>query len=284
MWDNRDSLKAVVLIGLAVTTAMQAAARAEVAPCNPSTVAYWRFDGDYTDSCGSIDGTPVGSASIATSNCAPLSGNSGCLVLTGSPSRVDLPAPFNPTHTGTLSAGTIEAWVYFEGTDQGDCCACIFDHGVAAISTDLQLEVRPHTGGGYDSQLDAANIAYPVFLLPGFTPNTWHHLAWTWDATTVTSYMDGVVVGTAAGPLSVSFTGNEAAIGSGNQELSYWVGRLDEIRLSNRVLAPCEFLAHLPTCPTLSEWGLIAMAALMLLAGGVVIARRRAGQGITSYE
>ena len=28
--------------------------------------------------------------------------------------------------------------------------------------------------------------------------------------------------------------------------------------------------------PTLSEWGMVAMAALMLSAGGVVIARRRA--------
>jgi len=39
------------------------------------------------------------------------------------------------------------------------------------------------------------------------------------------------------------------------------------------------------TCiPALSEWGMMAMAALVLSAGGVVIARRRAGQGITSYE
>jgi len=36
--------------------------------------------------------------------------------------------------------------------------------------------------------------------------------------------------------------------------------------------------------PTLSEWGMIAMAVLVLSAGGVVIARRRAGRGITSYE
>jgi len=167
MCDNRDSLKPVVLIGLAVTTVMQVAARAEVAPCNPSTVAYWRFDGGYTDSCGSIHGTPVGSASIATSNCAPLSGNSGCLVLNGPPSRVDLPAPFNPTHTGTLSAGTIEAWVYFEGIDPGDCCnaAAIFNHGVAALSTDLNVVVRAHAGGGYDSAFSALGRTDPDLFL-----------------------------------------------------------------------------------------------------------------------
>ncbi len=78
----------------------------------------------------------------------------------------------------------------------------------------------------------------------------------------------------------MSFTGNEAEIGSDDQEFGYWVGRLDEIRLSNRVLEPCEFLAHLPTCPTLSEWGMIAMAGLVLLAGGVVIRRRQQALGI----
>ena len=36
--------------------------------------------------------------------------------------------------------------------------------------------------------------------------------------------------------------------------------------------------------PTLSDWGMMAMAALLLSAGGVVIARRRAGRGRTSYE
>jgi len=36
--------------------------------------------------------------------------------------------------------------------------------------------------------------------------------------------------------------------------------------------------------PTLSEWGMITMAGLMLSAGGVVIVRRRAGRGITNYE
>jgi len=187
---------------------------------------------------------------------------------------VDLPAPFNPTHTGTLSAGTIEAWVYFEGP-QGDNGGSIFNHGVAAISTDLEPGVFPHTGGGYDSALVAENIVYSSFLLPGFDLNTWHHLAWTWDATTVTSYMDGVIVGTAAGPVSVSFTGNEAEIGSDDQEIGYWVGRLDEIRLSNRVLLPCEFLLQSPQCPTLSELGLMVMAGLVAAAGGSILHKRR---------
>ena len=275
MYENKTFAKvAGITIAGAVLLGVQVVAQAQVAPCTTATIAYWRFDGGYTDSCGSIDGTPVGSASIATSNCAPLPGNSGCLVLNGSPSRVDLPAPFNPTHTGVLSAGTIEAWVYFEGTNEGGG-GIIFNHGIAALFTDLQLQVEPHTGGGYDSQLDTAKRAHPFFFLPGFTLNTWHHLAWTWDATAVTSYMDGVVVGAAAGPVSVAFTGNESEIGSDDQEFGYWVGRLDEIRLSNRVLAPCEFLAHLPTCPTVSEWGLLAMGLLTVAAGAVVVMRRR---------
>lgn len=276
MYENKSFTDvAAIAIAGAVFFGVQVDAHAAVAPCNPSTVAYWRFDGGYTDSCGSIDGTPVGSASIATSNCAPLSGNSGCLVLTGNPSRVDLPAPFNPTHTGALPAGTIEAWVYFEGNNEPTGVGAIFNHGIAALFTDLWIAVRPHAGGGYESGFNVTYRFFPDFLLPGFTLDTWHHLAWTWDATAVTYYMDGVVVGTAAGPLSVSFDGNEAEIGSDDQDSGYWVGRLDEIRLSNRVLLPCEFLLQSPQCPTLSEWGMMAMGGLVLLAGGVVIRRRR---------
>jgi len=239
--------------------------------CTASTVAFWRFDGDYTDSCGNIDGTPVGAASIAMAGCAPLLGNSGCLVLTGSPSRVDLPAPFNPTYTGALSAGTIEAWVYFEGNKEGN--GVIFNHGVAATSTDLSPGIQPHPGGGYDSRFHAASTPYPVFLLPGFTLNTWHHLAWTWNTTTVTWYLDGLAIGTVAGPLSVSFTGNEAEIGSDDQEVGYWVGRLDAIRLSNQVLTPSEFLLT-PKVPSFSHWGLAVISVLILVAGAAVFCRR----------
>lgn len=275
MYENKSFTDvAAIAIAGAVFIGVQVDAHAEVAPCNPSTVAYWRFDGGYTDSCGSIHGTMVGSASIATSNCAPVPGSSGCLVLNGSPSRVDLPAPFNPTHTSTLSAGTVEAWVFFEGTNEGDGSGAIFNHGIPALFTDMFIAVRPHAGGGYDSEFQQTGGVIARSFLPGFTLNTWHHLAWTWDATAVTYYMDGVVVGTAAGPVSVSFTGNEAEIGSDDQETFYWVGRLDEIRLSNRVLLPCEFLFQSPQCPTLSEWGMMATAGLMVLAGVVVLSKR----------
>lgn len=249
-------------------------AYAEIAPCNSATVAYWRFDGDYTDSCGTIDGTPAGSPSIDTSNCAPLSGNSGCLVLIGSPSRLDLPAPFNPTHTGPLPTGTFEVWVYFDWTGTGDYTGVILNHGVAASSTDLNVAVRAHDGGGYSAAFSAALVTYPDVPLPGFAPTTWHHLAWTWDGTTITTYLDGDEVGSQAGSTSVSFTGNEAEIGSDDQEVAYWVGRLDETRLSDRVLAPSEFLLS-TTIPTVSEWGLATMVLVLLAAGTVVFTRRR---------
>ena len=240
-------LRGVSVVLFACTLHDQAVA--EGTACNPSTVAYWRFDGDFTDSCGALNGTPAGSASIDSSNIAPLPGNGGCLVLNGAPSRVDLPAPF-ASFIGALSEGTIEAWVYLEGPEGG----AIFNHGIAARFTDLSIVVHLVPSGGYGSLLSSPGITRPQVPLPGFTLQSWHHLAWTWDAATITHYMDGAVLDTESSALSIPFTGNEAEIGSDDQETDYWVGRLDEIRLSNRALSPSEFLINTdPTITTLFE-------------------------------
>jgi len=166
-----------VFVGLAPLIALALApGRVHAACVDGSTVAYWRFDGDYTDSCGSLDGTPVGAASIVSSNCSPLPGSSGCLALGGAPDRVDLPAPFSPV-TGTLSEGTAEAWVYLESEGGG----CIFNHGIAALFTDVQLSVFhasltpavPETEG-YVARLHTSALTDTQRVPPASTVAPWH--------------------------------------------------------------------------------------------------------------
>ena len=213
----------ILVVGLVVgVMAATPSAYAQVAPCNASTVAYWRFDGDLTDSCGEADGTAVPTATTDSSNVVPLAGNVGCLSLNGNPSRVDLP----PNFSGTLSEGTIEAWVYLASDQQER--GVIFNHGTAALHTDLCIEVRPGPSEGYVSLLHRQGVSPPYIPLPGFAPQSWHHLAWTWDGATITHYMDGVVLAAESSSMSVAFTGNEAEIGSDDQEVAYWNGRLDE--------------------------------------------------------
>lgn len=210
------------------------------ADCNSDTVAHWQFSGDYTDTCGPFDGTPVGNASINSAGLAPLLNNTGCLVLNGGPSRVDLTAPFS-TSVETLASGSIEAWVMLEEATPGESYV-IFNHGVAAVTTDLLVGMTISPEGAFDATICQTSIACPTVPLPGFSLNTWHHMAWTWSPSLINVYLDGDLMGSLGVNLSVSFAGNEAEIGSDDQESGYWVGRLDEIRISRVALSPSEFL------------------------------------------
>ncbi|MCB9855372.1 MAG: thrombospondin type 3 repeat-containing protein [Phycisphaerales bacterium] len=208
--------------------------------CNPNTVAHWRFNGDYSDSCGPFDGTPVGSASISPTDPAPLLNNSGCLLLDGDPSRVDLAAPFSNS-VETLASGTIEAWVKLEEATPGESYV-IFNHGVAALTTDLLVGITVSSQGAFDSTICQTNIACPTVPMPSFSLHNWHHMAWTWSPSLINFYLDGALIGSSNVNLSVSFAGNEAEIGSDDQEFGYWIGKLDEIRISRVALSPSDLL------------------------------------------
>lgn len=245
---------------------------AQVVSCSDSTVAFWSFDDDFTDACGGVDGVPVGTAEIAVSGCAPISGNSGCLSLSGGPSRVDLSAPFNPTYTSTLSAGTIEAWVYFDGNYEGH--GTIFNHGTAFTYTDLNVGVAAFDGE-YSSQISVPFQTYPLFPVPQFAADRWHHFAWTWDDLCIKTYLDGQLVVVENRGISIPFDGNEAEIGSDDQEVSYWVGKIDALRLSNEVLEPNQFLVG-QTVPLASGQTVLVMAALLVISAVMVIRNKQA--------
>jgi len=184
--------------------------------CGPNTVAYWPFNDDYADTCGPFDGTPVGSASISPTDLPPFFGNTGCLVLDGGPSRVDLPAPFS-TSVETLNSGTIEAWVKLEEAIPGESYV-IFNHGVAALTTDLLVGMTVSPEGSIDATICETSIDCPTVPLPGFSSGAWHHMAWTWSPSQIDVYLDGELMGSLGETLSVTFAGNEAAIGSDDQE------------------------------------------------------------------
>ncbi|MBD3182286.1 hypothetical protein GF312_08340 [Candidatus Poribacteria bacterium] len=75
---------------------------------------------------------------------------------------------------------------------------------------------------------------------PGIADNEWHHLAGTWDGTTINLYIDGELVksGGCAGELKES---NESLhIGSRLGGERYLTGTVDEVRIYNRSLSQDE--------------------------------------------
>ena len=111
----------------------------------------------------------------------------------------------------------------------------------------------------------------------------WHHIAGTYDGTTMHMYVDGVLQASnsalPAGPID-NCPGGTLRFGLWWQNFpDRWVGDMDEMYIYNRALTPTEVtqLFNAPNAnivPTLSEWGLIIFALLILCIGGVALRRR----------
>ena len=79
----------------------------------------------------------------------------------------------------------------------------------------------------------------------------------------------------------MQYSSGSGAIGHTNSNTTfpdYLNGSIDEVRVYSRVLNTDEIhelYAPEPPVPTVSEWGLIVMAVLVLTAGTLVFLRRR---------
>lgn len=207
------------------------------ANCGSTTVSHWQFNRSFADSCGSLDGIPVGSANIGTTGFAPLTNNFGCLLLTGGPSRVDLPLPFPEV----FPEGTIEAWVWMDDIVAEEGGAAIFNNGSPGTSTNLSFGVESLGLNQFGAYVAGSEFQIGV-PMANFQLGQWHHMACTWDGQFIAFYLDNQLIASNPSSTTFSFGGNEAEIGSDDQETGYWIGRLDEIRISRAALDPQDFL------------------------------------------
>ncbi len=212
-----------------------------ITTCRPDTVALWAMDQGVLETCGhtSLDGTAQGSAAVSQATPRINSLSSYALRLTGPPARVNFPASLA---SSPLPAGTLEAWVMPEGNDPAQTGGVLFNYGSPGTHTDLQAAILPpaFNGGPFRSLLWIDSGGATPVEMPGLTINAWHHLAWTWNGTLHEFYVDGTRVAAIPSTHTPLFTGTEAELGSDDEETAYFVGRLADVRLCNRVLAPQE--------------------------------------------
>jgi len=107
----------------------------------------------------------------------------------------------------------------------------------------FQLELSP-----FRFQLtDVTGVAH--LIGPGVepSPGVWHHIAGTWDGTTMRLYLDGIQL--ASGPFSgvIGYDANPVLIGGeddgrGIPGCCLFQGKIDEVRISDTALKPLDFL------------------------------------------
>ena len=135
---------------------------------------------------------------------------------------------------------TIEAWVKFNDlvNEQEIISKSTSSNGLELIIYNRQLAVFA-MGGGLDRHVD-----YPTSNL---VANRWYHVAATHNGanSTLTLYLNGVVVGTAQTPTGMTNSADPLHLGKWNDPYSnrYFKGSLDEVRIWNIQLTQTQIQA-----------------------------------------
>ena len=206
-------------------------------PPTASLVAAYSFNEGTGTTVADASGTGnVGT--IGTATWSTLGKNGSALSFNGTTARVTVPDSPTLRLTGAM---TLEAWVFptavtsiwrdviFKGED---------NYYLMATATNLS---RPVAGGIFSGSYGEA---FGTSALPA---NTWTHLAATYDGATLRLYVNGVQVGSKAQTGTLATSSNPLNIGGDTFYNQYFDGRIDDIRIYNRALAPTEIQTDMNT-------------------------------------
>ncbi|MCB1195504.1 LamG domain-containing protein [bacterium] len=210
--------KGILLLAVIAVFAVPAISKA-------STLAYWRFENDLTDSSG--NGNNLSSGSLTYSG------------------------DTHPSAAGNTSASL--GWAYTSSymTPQNDFTVeFYFKTGAfGALAGNLGNSFGPkgwsvwvNSNGSIDITFARTGISSTLPLTGSYNDNEWHHFALTISGTNyVTGYVDGVIKG------QIQSVYAETLFGTYLGSLPNWtgyVGYLDEVRISSGVLDSSEFLIN----------------------------------------
>lgn len=237
---------------------------------NADEIGYWRFEE------GTAAGTAVGVDSIldfsAFANHGTPSGDPvynssvavGTIPLTGAANLLGLDfdgtgdTVLIPTDAALNSAApfTVEFWMNSSDATTGQKLLVDKSHGFGD-STGWFFQTNGVGRVGFG--LGSAGSFNGIESISNIFDGQWHHLAGTYDGSTVELFVDGVSQDT----ISVgAFSNNnrDIRIGSARNNGRFFNGQIDELRVSNSVLSPSQFLSvPEPTSAVVLMFGVIGL-------------------------
>ncbi|MBK6834173.1 MAG: laminin G domain-containing protein [Bacteroidetes bacterium] len=177
-------------------------------------------------------------------------GNSSALDFDGVDDKVTTPIIFNST---TYANWTIECWAKsptgpssalgFDGPMYGDNAGIIWHHGSGSFQ-----------GAG---TVQAADLNYFSVSFGTLAPNTWYHLAVTYDGTLLKAYKNGNLMNTTTTSGGMANGAFPLVIGKHPTQGHHWQGTIDNPRVWT-VARTCEQISETMNNVVISETGLLA--------------------------
>lgn len=196
---------------------------------------FYPFAGNANDEWGSNHGTVDGADLTSDRKGNP---NSAYEFNDGDEDKIVL-----ATHLPDSTQLSISIWVYY--TRVSNQVAVVICDEDSEPGNNFRLDVR-NTGVGIVANKSGGLVNMPNGnAAPGLTlQNGWHHIVWTMGQTESKIYVDGVLAGTVSKSGSnVGYHYGHAVIGveyDGVSSVNPFDGKLDDIRIYNRVLTPGE--------------------------------------------
>ena len=196
-------------------------------------MADWRFD----DGSGVTAADSSGNGNLGTLLNGPswVTGiTNGGLSFDGVNDAVEVandPA-LNPANALTLSA-----WVNTNNLSSTQMLVAKYKSGL------IQYFIRIQSSGRLRFSLNAGGAVTDLNSNAIITVNAWHHIAGTYDGTQMRLYIDGVLDAFASKSGSMTDNGSNFNIGRHENNVMFFAGLLDEVRIYNRALGDTEVLA-----------------------------------------
>ncbi|MBK8465326.1 MAG: fibronectin type III domain-containing protein [Chloracidobacterium sp.] len=194
-------------------------------------ISFWRGEGNANDHFGRSHGTPMNGASISAGKVGQAFSFDGIDDFVNVPDASTL----NPNRL------TIEAWVNLSSYKSGGSIIVAKDDNTNGLR-DYLFQV---VGDELRFTLFFTDGTRVTAVGQGLALNTWHHVAGTYDGSTAKIYIDGSLVGSAAGVGNPNNTSTPFRIGSTNQtgQPRFFAGKIDDLSFYDRALSAAEILS-----------------------------------------
>jgi hypothetical protein len=201
----------------------------QVTPADPGTtglVAYYPFNGNANDTVGGHNGTIVGTPTYATGKIGQ------AILLNGVDQMVDV----GSVGISGAAPRTISGWAKSNSTAMPDWTNIFGFTGTDAANL---------SGRSFDIELRGGQLQFCLHVY-GWEDNIlpldldWHHLAATYDGTTIRWYGDGRYINSyersGANALNTEDTVHMGQRGDTGEAVNFFPGKIDDVKIWNRAL------------------------------------------------